>query len=88
MRYFSETTQTAGTWQVSVHAGKSQNIQGNALVKPFQVLQDVLNLDMYDELNHKVPLSDEQADTIIRYLTQKTKQHLMLSESAQDSMQI
>jgi len=39
----------------------------------FRILQDVLNLDMYDELNHKVPLSDEQADTIIQLLDTKDK---------------
>lgn len=39
----------------------------------FRILQDVYNLALYDDLNRKVPLSDDQADIIISLLNQKDK---------------
>ncbi len=39
----------------------------------FRILQDVYNLALYDDLNKKVPLSDEQSDILIELLNQKEK---------------
>jgi len=39
----------------------------------FRILQEVYNLVMYDDLNRKVPLSDDQTDILISLLNQKDK---------------